>query len=193
MNQSRLEALAQPRKYQCRNDEDLPPPPPVAIGRGDQKKLLKKIHWGEFVKRQELMENARKMKVNRKKMEMEYEANVNKRKCINCKVVQSFSEAMDGRNTCHQCGSQYVFPKFHLERLEKRIFESLRKRQEIAISIHDERLNVLKNAQKSQHQRWLMEKVALKSSGKNFLKRMQDDLQRRQKHMIKLHNEKNNR
>jgi hypothetical protein len=138
------------------------------------------------------MENARKMKVNRKKMEMEYEANVNKRKCINCKAVQSFSEAMDGRNNC-QCGSQYVFPKFHLERLEKRIFESLRKRQEIANSIHDERLNVLKNAQKSQHQRWLMEKVALKSSGKNFLKRMQDDLQRRQKHMIKLHNEKNNR
>jgi hypothetical protein len=181
--------LAQPiRRPQQLYDEDLPPPPPPHEQSSRSTKKI--VRWGEFVKRQELMENARKMKVNRKKMEMEYDANVNKRKCINCKTVQSFSEVMDGRNSC-QCGSQYVLPKFDLRRLENRIFESLRKKQEAANSIHDERLSALKQSKKSQHQRWLMEKVALKTSGKDFLKRMQDDLQRRKNHMVKMHEEKN--
>jgi hypothetical protein len=86
------EELVKPRQHhQHRNNEGIDdlPKPPLSLAKGNRMTLEK------FVRCQELMENARKMKIN-KIMELEFEAQANKRKlCIKCRAIQSFDEATE--------------------------------------------------------------------------------------------------
>eukprot|EP00979_Chaetoceros_neogracilis_P001415 scaffold248_cov263-Chaetoceros_neogracile.AAC.14 len=168
---SRLIELAKPRSILT-----LPKPPPT------RKKITSKSVQ-EFVLRQETLEKLRQTKMVQKKLELEYEGNVNKRKCRSCKVTQSFDEFYRNKNIC-QCGTKYGFPSvFHLQRFEQRIFQSRCKRQQKIDEICEDRLFILYKPSKSRHQQALIEKAALRANGNDFLKRMQEDLAKRKQHL----------
>lgn len=106
----------------------------------------------EFVIRQENMEKHRLAKLVRKKLELEYEAKDEKRKCPSCKKIQSFDEYIEEKDVC-QCGFKFESPSsFHLRRFERRIFQS---------------------------QQSFEKKAALAANAEDFLKRMQVDLLKR--------------
>ena len=105
---------------------------------------------------------------------------MNKRKCPRCGNIQNFEEVMEERDVCPIDGIKYSLScTFELRKFEKRMFHSRCKRQQTVDQIREERILILTKAKKSQRQRVLMEKEALKSSGEDFLKRMRDDLHRR--------------
>lgn len=143
----------------------------------------KRAGFDEFVIRQENMEKHRQAKLIRKKLELEYEAKVGKRKCPNCKAIQSFDECAGKKDVC-QCGSKFKCPSsFDLRRFERRMFQSLCNRQQKIDEISEDRMFILHKPQRSAHQQSVEKKGALTANADDFLDRMRVDLLKRKQNL----------
>ena len=169
---SRLQQLSKPRPQ-----FDLPIPPP----NNKKEKKATRQSYANFVERQEALEKLRQSKRSRKKLELDYEAKVNKRKCPRCGNVQSFDEYNGNKLKCPLDGSTYKFPAvFSIKSFERRMFLSRCRKQQTIDIIRGERIMTLeKGQQKSKSSDW-------KNSSDSFLMRMRDDLLRRKEKLHQL-------
>jgi hypothetical protein len=152
---------------------------PVPLPKRQTRQPKIRMAIDEFVIRQENMEKHRLAKLVRKKLELEYEAKDEKRKCPSCKKIQSFDEYIEEKDVC-QCGFKFESPSsFHLRRFERRIFQSLCNRQQKINEIREDRMFILHKPQRSTHQQSFEKKAALAANAEDFLKRMQVDLLKR--------------
>ena len=156
---------------------------PVTLPKPPRTQPKERVGIDEFVIRQENMEKHRQAKLVRKKLQLEYEAKVEKRKCPSCKAIQSFDECVGEKHEC-QCGSKFEVPSsFHLRRFERRIFQSLCNRQQKIDEISEDRMFILHKPQRSTYQQSAEKKAALAANADDFLYRMQVDLLKRNQHL----------
>ncbi len=175
---SRLEQLSQPRRLQPRKEENefL-----------SSKKKINPSDYKEFIARQELHEKNRQMKLERKKMAVEYEAKPTKRRCPTCGNVQTFDEFIINRTTCPVDGTEYTLPRtFNLRRFERRMFQSSCKKLEDIDMIRKERADVLMRAKTRTQEKSHSQRMMMKQANDDFLQRMADDLARRKLNIQKL-------
>ncbi len=176
---SRLEQLSLPRRLQHRRGEET-----------EFFSRTKKINprdYKEFIARQELHEKNRRMKLERKKMAVEYEAKPTKRRCPTCGNVQTFDEFITNRTTCPIDGTEYTLPRtFNLRRFERRMFQSSCKKLEDIDMIRKEREDVLMRAKTRTQEKSLSQRMMMKQANDDFLQRMADDLARRKRNIQRL-------
>jgi len=143
----------------------------------------KRAVFDNFIIRQEKLEKQRQTRLIRKKTELDYEYKVEKRKCPNCKAIQSFDECVEEKHVC-SCGSKFEFPSaFHLRRFERRMFQSRCKRQQKMDEITEDRMFILHKPQRSTHEESVEKKAALAANVDDFLGRMREDLLKRKQHL----------
>ena len=113
----RLNKLSRPRGYKDHKEEQL-------------HRKISKNACREFIERQEAKEKSRRMKQKLRIEELQYESNLNKKRCPRCGTVQTYDELASNRNECHNDGTTYKPQKtFNLKKFENRAIESCTSRQ----------------------------------------------------------------